>query len=199
MRKVKQRISLLLVFVLLANLLLPGMGAFAAESTNDFLVPGSDEQILISPGEFNWGNQIVIPQTIENTTIETNTTTDEAIASEILEDREGQALPLLASITIRFAVQYVVRTLTVSRVAITAHASTRIVQRGYSSLQIQRAIDNGTKMIDKRTGARAIYDNSQDIMIILPYQNGRYVMHTVYKPETFSYVYNNFVISNWSW
>ncbi|WP_143338517.1 hypothetical protein, partial [Desulforamulus profundi] len=56
MRSVKQKLSLVLVLALLVNMLLPGMGAFAAE-TNNFVVPGSGEQILISPDTSNWGEQ----------------------------------------------------------------------------------------------------------------------------------------------
>jgi hypothetical protein len=128
-----------------------------------------------------------------------NIITEEAIANQLLENREEQGIPLLASIALRYGAQYVVRTLTVSRLTITSHATIRASQWSLSSLQIQRVIDNGTKMIDKRTGARAIYDNSQNIMIIFPYQNSRFVMHTVYKPDSFSYVSKNFVRSNWKW
>lgn len=46
MRLIKQKISFLLVLALLVNLLLPGMGAFAAETTNDSVVSGDIEKIL---------------------------------------------------------------------------------------------------------------------------------------------------------
>jgi|GEM_PF-2181975 hypothetical protein len=48
MRYVRQKVIILLVLAILANLLLPGMVAFAAESNNNFIVPDSSKQMVIS-------------------------------------------------------------------------------------------------------------------------------------------------------
>ena len=60
MRAVKQKISIILIFVFIANLLLPVMG-FAAETNNPVipneLTNNSSEQILLSPDTTSWGNQ----------------------------------------------------------------------------------------------------------------------------------------------
>ncbi len=48
MRYVRQKVIILLVLAILANLLLPGMVAFAAESNNNFMVPDSSKQMVIS-------------------------------------------------------------------------------------------------------------------------------------------------------
>lgn len=196
MRKVKQKISFLLVIVLLVNLLLPCASALAAESSNDFVVPGGNEQNLISPDTSNWGNQTSIPQSNANPSIK-NSNMEEAIVNQIIEDREGQILPLLASITIRLARQYIVRTLTIARVIITSHASTRIVQNSISSLQLQKVMDNGAKYVDKYSEARAIYNNQQNIICIFTQVSGKWVMTTVYKPG-FGEISKKFIRSNWS-
>ena len=110
MRKVKQKISYLLVLVLLVNLLLPGMGAFAAESTNDIVVPGGNEQNLISPDASNWGEQTSTPRSNACTNSQLNSGNEEEITNEILEDvdksnsiNETQSLPVIAAAIITAA------------------------------------------------------------------------------------------------
>jgi len=61
MRSIKQKLSIILVLVLLVNILLPGMNALAAEANNSVapseLGNASDEYTLLSPDTINWENQ----------------------------------------------------------------------------------------------------------------------------------------------
>ncbi|ACV62736.1 hypothetical protein Dtox_1892 [Desulfofarcimen acetoxidans DSM 771] len=86
MRRVKQKISFLLILVFLVNLLLPGVGALATESTNEFVVPGGNEQNLISPDASNWGNQTSTSESNANSNSQLNSSNEEKITNEILED-----------------------------------------------------------------------------------------------------------------
>ena len=87
MKSIKNKLIFLLVLVLLINLLLPGMSAFAAE-TNDFVIPGDlnkkSTHTLFSPETSNWGNQASTPQSNSNSNLNQAINKEEAIANEIL-------------------------------------------------------------------------------------------------------------------
>ena len=119
MRKVKRKISYLLILVLLVNLLLPGMGAFAAESTNDFVVLGGNEQNLISLDASNWGDQTSTPGSNADANRQSDDNKEEAIGNQILDsnneamenDIEIQAIQIPAIVVAALA--YVAKKLSV--------------------------------------------------------------------------------------
>lgn len=86
MRAVNKKLSFLLVLVLLANLLLPGM-CFAAEANS--AVPSelinSSEQTLLSPDTSQWGNQTGTPQLSGNASSQVNNK-EEEVADQLLEE-----------------------------------------------------------------------------------------------------------------
>ena len=84
MRTVKQKVSFILIFVLLANLLLPIIG-FASE-TIDSVVPSEltnvdNGQTLLSPDTSQWGNQAATPQINGSLNNQQNSNNEEDIAN----------------------------------------------------------------------------------------------------------------------
>lgn len=191
MRKVKQKISFLLILALLVNLLLPGIGAFATESTNDFVIPGSNEQMLISPDASNWGDQTSTLQSNENTTIEININTEETIANQILEDREGQNILLIAQ-----WVQTFIQRITpwLQRLGITlyynVHFFEQAVARNISPYTAAQVMMFGTKYYDTVEKSKVLY--YRGVAIIITNNN---TLTTIYEGP----VKSRWVLQKWSW
>ena len=203
MRKVKQKISFLLVLVLLVNLLLPCVGALAAESSNDFVVPGGNEQNLISPESLdvsNWGNQTNTTQSNTNPAIETNNNTEKAIASQILNsvnnqqlesNREGQIVPIIAQ-----WVQTFIQRITpwLQRLGITLyydiHFFEQAVARNISPLTAAKVLTLGTKYYDTTEKSRVLY--YKGVAIIITNKN---TLKTIYQGA----VKSRWVKQKWSW
>ena len=91
MRAIKKKVSFMLIFVLLANLLLPVM-VFAAE-TIDSVVPSEltnvdNGQTLLSPDTSQWGNQAATPKINGSLNNQQNSNNEEDIANQILEGND---------------------------------------------------------------------------------------------------------------
>jgi len=91
MRTLRQKISFILIFVLLAILLLPVTG-LAAE-TNNSVIPNelnntSSEQILLSPDTTSWGNQAGTAQSNTSSSSQ-SVDREKAITNQILENQQN--------------------------------------------------------------------------------------------------------------
>ncbi|MEW5953615.1 MAG: hypothetical protein AB1815_07725 [Bacillota bacterium] len=143
MRTLRKKISLILIFVLLANLLLPVMG-LAAETNNsvipDELITKSSEQILLSPDTTSWGDQAGTTQSNGISSNQENNN-EEGIANQILEgidksnSQTGEVQTQIAPVV------YVIATATVtigSRLVpviqrVTASSAGQLAMRAFSS------------------------------------------------------------------